>query len=260
MKPSLSEIEALARQAGALLRAGFRSDLHIDSKGTAIDLVTEMDRRSEELIISALRRAFPEHRIVAEESGTHGSDSAHSWYVDPLDGTVNYAHGIPIYSVSIAYAHSGTLQLGVVYDPAQDECFSAEHGCGAQVNNQPIRVSRTGELARSLLVTGFPYDIWTTSENNLENHNLFSLHSQGVRRLGSAALDLSYVAAGRFDGFWELKLSPWDIAAGALIAEEAGALVTAVDGSPDFLTDRPSILAANPVLHGVMLDTLGFPN
>lgn len=256
MKPRLSDIEALARRAGDLLRAGFRGEMQVDSKGTSIDLVTEMDRRSEALILRTLRENFPGHRIIAEESGTHGADNGHSWYVDPLDGTVNYAHGIPIYSVSIAYAQEGQVRLGVVYDPSQDECFSAAYGRGAWVNGQPIRVSETGELGRALLVTGFPYDMWTTSENNLENHNRFTLRSQGVRRLGSAALDLCYVAAGRLDGFWELKLSPWDIAAGALIAEQAGAAVTAVDGSAEYLTAVPSILAANPALHAEMLSLL----
>jgi myo-inositol-1(or 4)-monophosphatase len=158
--------------------------------------------------------------------------------------------------VSIAYARNEQVRLGVVYDPAQDECFSAARGRGAWVNGQPIRVSETAELARALLVTGFPYDMWTTSENNLGYHNRFALRSQGVRRLGSAALDLCYVAAGRLDGFWELKLSPWDIAAGALIAEEAGATVTAVDGSRPYLTEVPSILAANPALHAEMLSLL----
>ncbi len=256
MRAMLSEIEALARQAGALLHAGFRNEMQVDTKGTSIDLVTEMDRRSEDLILRALRASYPDHRLIAEESGTHGRDNGHSWYVDPLDGTVNYAHGIPIYTVSIAYAHNGEVKLGVVYDPAQDECFSALRGEGAWVNRKPIRVSQTGELPRALLVTGFPYDIWTTQENNLAHHNRFALRSQGVRRLGSAALDLCYVAAGRLDGFWELKLSPWDIAAGALIAEEAGALVTAVDGSQAYMTAQPSILAANPALHAEMLALL----
>ena len=149
-----------------------------------------------------------------------------SWYVDPLDGTVNYAHHIPFFSVSIGYAYKGRMQIGIVYDPMRDEMFSAERGKGADFNGQPIHVSDTTELEKSLLVTGFPYDAWNTEHDNFENFVRFGKLTQGVRRFGSAALDASYVAAGRFDGFWELSLKPWDVAGGGLIAEEAGAKVT----------------------------------
>lgn len=254
--PSLTDLVSLAKQAGGILRSGFRGDLEISQKKEAIDLVTEMDRRSEAFLLREIRRRFPGHRIIAEESGEHGGDADHSWYIDPLDGTVNYAHGVPIYSVSIAYAFEGRLHLGVVYDPSQDECFAAERGAGAQVNGAPIRVTGLEDLSAALLVTGFPYDIRTTRENNLDNFARFALRTQGVRRLGSAALDLCYVAAGRFDGFWELRLSAWDVAAGGLIAEEAGARVTAIDGVGEFLQPVASVIAANLVLHGKILEEL----
>lgn len=182
------------------------------------------------------------------------------WYIDPLDGTVNFAHGIPIFSVSVAYADQGQLLLGVVFDPMRDECFSAEKGSGAWLNGQPIRASAAADMDHSLLVTGFPYDIRTNPHNNLEQFAHFALRSQGVRRLGSAALDLCYVAAGRFDGYWELRLNSWDIAAGGLIAQEAGANVTDLSGNPDYLAAgsaaQTSILAGNPEIHVRMLAIL----
>ena len=184
------------------------------------------------------------------------------WYIDPLDGTVNYVHGIPIYSVSIAYAEAGELRLSVVYDPSRDECFSAasgkagELGSGAWMNGQPIHPSSTSDLDHALLVTGFPYDIRTNPDNNLDHYAHMAQHSQGVRRLGSAALDLCDVACGRFDGFWELRLKAWDVAAGALIAQQAGAVVTNLSGGPDFMTPTQSVLAANPYLHPLLLNEL----
>jgi len=253
--PSLRETEILARQAGVILRSGFGSSQQVVRKGT-IDLVTEMDRRTEAFILKAIQSRYPEHGILAEESGKHGQSSRQIWYVDPLDGTVNYAHGIPIFSVSIAYEECGELKLGTVYDPMQDECFSAERGRGAWLNGHRLQVSGTIDLAGSLLTTGFPYDVWSASENNLDFYARFSLSTQGVRRLGSAALDLCYVAAGRFDAYWELKIHPWDIAAGALIAQEAGAVVTDVKGGVDYLSESTSILAANPQIHPLMLATL----
>jgi myo-inositol-1(or 4)-monophosphatase len=253
--PSLREIEILARRAGVILRSGFGSTKEVARKGT-IDLVTEMDRRTEAFILKAIQARYPEHGILAEESGKHGQNSRYNWYVDPLDGTVNYAHGIPIFCVSIAFEEYGELQLGAVYDPMQDECFSAERGKGAWLNGHRLQVSGTMDLASSLLTTGFPYDVWSASENNLDYYAQFSLSTQGVRRLGSAALDLCYVAAGRFDAYWELEIHPWDIAAGALIAEEAGAVVTDVNGGMDYLSKSPSILVANAHIHPSMLEIL----
>ena len=255
MKPTLEEIEIVARQAGVILRQGYGDQIKIGHKGV-IDLVTEMDHRAEAYILEALEAKYPDHRLIAEESGAQGDGSAQVWYIDPLDGTVNYAHGVPIFSVSIAYAERDYLKFGVVYDPMRDECFSAARGEGARLNGDPIRASSQSDLGQSLLVTGFPYDIRTNPENNLDNYARFALRSLGVRRLGSAALDLCYVACGRFDGYWELRMNAWDVAAGGLIAQEAGARVTAITGEADFLGPQPSILAANASLHREMLTVL----
>ncbi len=255
MPPTLDDLTILARQAGEILRQNFGQQLRVDHKGV-IDLVSEADRLSEKFLLGYVRQHFPSDAIISEESGELGGNCEQLWYIDPLDGTVNYVHSIPIYSVSLAYAEAGQLTLAVVYDPTREEMFSAQTGQGAWLNGQPIQPTGVADLDHALLVTGFPYDIRTTSDNNLEHYAHFSLISQGVRRLGSAALDLSYVACGRFEGFWELELKPWDLAAGALIAKEAGAMVTNVDGEPDFLAPPQSILAANSHLHPLMLSEL----
>jgi len=255
VKPELAFLESLARQAGEILRAGVNQPFQIDKKGV-IDLVTEMDHRSENFILGEIQKRYPTHRIISEEVGVVEGDASHVWYVDPLDGTVNYAHGIPFYTVSIAYAEDGQVRLAAVYDPSRDELYTGEKGSGAWLNGQPIRVSAAQDLDQSLLVTGFPYDIRTHPQKNLDHFTRFSLRSQGVRRLGSAALDLCYVAAGRLDGFWEIRIKSYDIAAGGLIAAEAGALVTKVDGSPDYVTPPCSILAAAPPIHAQMLELL----
>jgi myo-inositol-1(or 4)-monophosphatase len=254
-QPSLSDLELLARQAGDLLRLGYGQEHQVAYKDV-IDLVTEVDHQAEALILGEIQRHFPEHRIVSEEIGLVPGREADQWYVDPLDGTVNYAHGIPYFSVSIAFAHQGVVTLGVVYDPMRDELFSAERGRGAWSNGHNLQVSHVTELQRSLLVTGFPYDAWSTHNDNLDNYARFARLTQGVRRLGSAALDLSYVAAGRFEGYWELSLAPWDLAAGGLIAEQAGALVTRLDGQAGYIVPPCSLLAAPPALHGKMLELL----
>ena len=255
MSPTLSDLEALARQAGDILRAALGQHMRVGHKGV-IDLVTEADRRSEEFLLSHIRQRFPDDYILTEERGELPGSTSRIWYIDPLDGTVNYAHGLPIFSVSIAYAINGEMHLGVVYDPMRDECFSAQSGAGAWLNGSPIHPSLTADLDHALLVTGFPYDIRTNPDNNLDHFTHLSLCSQGVRRLGSAALDLSYVACGRFDGFWELRLNVWDVAAGALVAREAGALVTSMSGAADYLSPPQSILAANPHIHPLMLRQL----
>lgn len=254
--PSLSHLVTLAHQAGEILHDCFGQHMQVDHKGV-IDLVSEADHQSEQLLLGYIRQNFPGDRIVAEESGELIGKSGQAWFIDPLDGTINYVHGVPIYSVSIAYAEKGKLCLGVVYDPSRDECFSAELDGGAWLNGKPIRPSSASELDQALLVTGFPYDIRTNPENNLDHYAYFALHSQGVRRLGSAALDLCYVACGRLDGFWELRLNAWDVAAGGLIAREAGAVVTNLAGAPDFISPPQSILAANASLHPLMLAGLG---
>ena len=233
--PTLSELEDLARRAGEILRAGYSQEHQVSYKGV-IDLVTEIDRLSEDFLLAEISKRWPGSYVLSEESGITAGDEENSWYVDPLDGTVNYAHGIPIFSVSLAYAYRGNTQLGTVYDPMRDEMFSAERGRGAWLNGQPIHVSSTSTLEKSLLVTGFPYDAWNTEHDNFANFVHLGKLTQGVRRFGSAALDAAYVGAGRFDGFWELSLKPWDIAAGGLVAEEAGALVTNVKNLPDYLS------------------------
>jgi myo-inositol-1(or 4)-monophosphatase len=259
--PDLPTLQSLAREAGAILRdafnprPGFNPSLHVEHKGV-IDLVTDVDHRAESYLIEQIHARFPGHAIVAEESGGHEGSDAHRWFIDPLDGTVNFVHGVPFFSVSLAYAHQGNLALGAVYDPIRDECFTAQRGRGAWLNGDPIKVSQVSDLNDSLLVTGFPYDVRTNPENNLDLFAKFSLRTQGVRRLGSAALDLSYVAAGRLDGFWEMRLNAHDVAAGGLIAQEAGARVTSMQGDSNFLSPPQSILAANPALHEVMLQIL----
>ena len=255
MQPTLSDLERLAREAGTILRAGYSLEHQVSYKGV-IDLVTEVDHQSEAFLLGEIKAHFPDHHIVAEESGVIQGNDDHSWFVDPLDGTVNYAHNIPIFCVSVGYASQGSLILGAVYDPMRDEMFMAERGKGAYLNDRPLRVSAVSELQKSLLVTGFPYDAWNTRQDNFANFVHFAKLTQGVRRLGSAALDLSYVAAGRFDGFWEMSLKPWDVAAGGLICEEAGAHVTNVSGSSDYISSPQSVVAATPGIHVRMLQEL----
>jgi myo-inositol-1(or 4)-monophosphatase len=258
MQPTLSDLERLARHAGEILRLGYEQEHEIKYKGV-IDLVTEVDHKSEEYLLGEIKRMFPSHQIVSEEAGLLPGRGGDEWLVDPLDGTVNYAHGIPIFCVSIAYACDNEVVLGVVYDPMRDELFSAQRGQGAWMNGRALHASHPAELQRSLLVTGFPYDAWSNPVNNLDHFVAFSKISQGVRRLGSAAIDLCYVAAGRFDGYWELFLHPWDLAAGGLVAAEAGALVTNLQGQADILTPPCSLVAAPASIHGRILEVLNRP-
>jgi myo-inositol-1(or 4)-monophosphatase len=257
-QPGLSDIEQLARGAGRLVREGFYEHHTISYKGV-IDLVTEIDHASEDLLLGEIRRRWPGSTIMSEESGLSQGESGGTWYVDPLDGTVNYAHHVPIFSISIAYARAGKIQLAAVYDPMRDEMFSAQRGLGARLNGESIHVSDETLLQRSLLVTGFPYDAWDTERDNFDNFVRLSKKTQGVRRLGSAALDAAWVGAGRFDGFWEIALKPWDIAAGGLVAEEAGAKVTNLQNSPDYLTSPQSVVAAPPEIHAQILGQLRIP-
>lgn len=244
----------LARRAGGLLRDGFGHAADIRHKG-AIDLVTEFDLTSESLIVDGIRRAFPQDSWLAEEGGLRGSGDAR-WLIDPLDGTVNYAHGVPIFAVSIAYAQAGSPVIGVIYDPLRDELFHARTGAGAFLNGRRLAVADPASLNDSLLVTGFAYDIRTSEENNLNHYTAFALRSQGVRRLGSASLDLAYVAAGRIDGYWELSVEAWDVAAGVVLVREAGGLATRVDGGEDVLAPPISAVAASPRLHAEMMAVL----
>lgn len=255
MQPTLSYLEQLARQAGAILRAGYDTEHQVGYKGV-IDLVTEVDHQSEEFLLGEVQRDFPDHHIFSEESGIIQGNSEHVWYIDPLDGTVNYAHHIPIFCVSVAYASQGILRLGAIYDPMRDEMFLAERGQGARLNGRPLHVTAVTELQRSLLVTGFPYTAWDTPQDNFDNFVRLAKLTQGVRRLGSAALDLGYVAAGRFEGFWEIAINAWDIAAGGLICEEAGARVTNVKGEADYLSPPQSVVASTPGIHARLLEEL----
>lgn len=255
MGPTLAYLEELAREAGAILREGYSKEHQVNYKGV-IDLVTEVDHQSEAFLLGRVQSDFPSHHIFSEESGVIHGDDEHVWYIDPLDGTVNYAHHVPIFSVSVAYASSGMLKLGAVYDPLRNEMFTAERGKGAYLNGKRLHVSSTSELQKSLLVTGFPYDTWNTAQDNFSNFVRFAKLTQGVRRLGSAALDLSYVGAGRFDGFWELSLKPWDVAAGGLVCEEAGARVTNIRDEADYISPPQSILATAPGIHARMLEEL----
>lgn len=247
---------AAAQQAGKIIADAYRTDFQVDYKGGAItNLVTEVDRRSERAIVEILTAAFPDHRILAEEGGEQvRRDSPCRWIVDPLDGTTNFAHGFPAFCVSIGLEVEGRIGLGVVYDPIRRELFEAEAGKGAFLNGQRIHVSQVASLDKALLVTGFSYD-QQGRQSNLEYFSRFALLTQGLRRTGSAAIDFCYVASGRVDGFWELKLCPWDVAAGSLIVTEAGGTVTDFAGNP-FSINSQETLASNGLLHQAMVEVL----
>jgi myo-inositol-1(or 4)-monophosphatase len=239
-----------ARDAGRILAERFgRASLKVQHKGD-IDLVTEADLAAELLIIERIRSYHPRHAILAEEAGDSARVSDYKWVIDPLDGTTNYAHGYPCFCVSIGLEYKGELVLGVVYDPVLDELFAAERGGGATLNGRAIHVSAVEDLNRALLCTGFPYDV--RGRNDFARHfTNFIMHAQGVRRDGAAALDLAYVACGRFEGFWEEGLQPWDVAAAIVIIEEAGGRVSRYDGSPASIY-APPIVASNGLLHEEM--------
>jgi len=250
--------EAIAREAGALLREYFHRGVHTEYKGD-VDLVTEADRASEKLITERLRTAFPTHGVYGEEGTRTALDSEYRWYIDPLDGTTNFAHGFPVFCVVLGCERrraglkadeDGEMVAGVIYDPLRDELFSAERGGGAKLNGNPIHVSKTEKLQESLVATGFPSQKRHSSPN-VHFYQEFTLRSHGVRRAGSAALDMAYVAAGRLEAFWEFSLNPWDTSAGYLIVEEAGGKVTHFDGSK-FTLDSREVLATNGLIHGEM--------
>ena len=226
----------------------------VDKKGP-IDLVTIADRDSEKQIISAITEVFPDHSIMAEESEQHRGEEDLLWVIDPLDGTTNFAHGVPIFAVSIALSSGGDTLVGVILNPVSGELFSAIRGQGASLNGNPISVTKTATVAESLLVTGFSYKIADDARQAVQRFEQCLRASRGVRRLGAAALDLCFLACGRFEAFWEKDLKPWDTAAGALIAEEAGARISTYDGSP-FRNDIPEILATNGHIHDEMLALL----
>ena len=253
--PFLEVAVDAARRAGGLLLGRLGALRQVDYKGSPSNIVAEMDRMAEALIVERIGSRFPDHAILAEESGVQTGSSRHRWIVDPLDGTTNYAHGMPFFAVSIALEVDGIVTLGVVYDPNRDECFTVRRGHGAFLNGTPMRVSDTATLDESLLSTGYPYDIRELRDTNLPEHAAFMVRCRSVREMGSAAINLALVAAGRLDAFWELKLGPWDVAAGCLMVEEAGGRVTSPDGSPVDL-GAPAVVASNGRIHSEMLATL----
>ncbi|NDY42170.1 inositol monophosphatase [Dissulfurirhabdus thermomarina] len=261
MTPELDTIldaaREAARRAGRLLMEYYGRPLEVRHKGT-IDLVTEADLASERVLLADLRERFPGHGILSEEdAGAAGAPpEGPTWIVDPLDGTTNFAHGYPWFAVSVAFMDGGRVQAGAVYHPVLDECLWAGRGRGAWLNDAPVRVSAAADLGEALLATGFPYDVQERPAPVLEALGAVLVRAQGIRRAGSAALDLAGVACGRLDGFWEIKLKPWDTAAGALLVEEAGGRVSTFDGGP-WSPFTPEIAASNGRLHGAMLDLLG---
>ena len=246
-----------AMNAGSLLHRGFGTDFKISSKSGVQNLVTEYDKAAEALIIAAIHKQFPDHMILAEESGeSRHTSSAVTWIVDPLDGTVNFAHGLPIFSVSIAAAIHGQVVAGVVFQPMTNELFTAELGKGAYLNGKQIFVSKVNRFESALMSTGFPYNVDQDPMHCVEKFAQMQLKGVPIRRLGSAALDLSYVAAGRCDAFWEVGLNSWDMAAGMLLVLEAGGKVTHWDGSAHRILGYDSCLASNGLLHEAMLEHL----
>jgi myo-inositol-1(or 4)-monophosphatase len=245
-----------AKEAGKFLKHSLGRVKRIETKGgEERNLVSEIDKASEAKIIGMIKRHYPRHAILAEESGSVDTASEYKWVIDPLDGTTNFLHGVPIFCVTIGIERKGELVAGVVYDPNLDELFVAEQGAGASLNGRPLRVSRTSALIESLLVTGFPYDIAKNPDNAVQRFVDMLMEARGIRRLGSAALDLSYVAAGRFDGFWEVNLNPWDMAAGVLFIREAGGVVTDFAGAPSSIYKK-QVVATNGIIHEAMLRVL----
>jgi len=247
MEPTLDQVVSWVKEAASMARQMRQEDLQVRHKSKA-DLVTEADTAIEAFLIDKIHTNFPNHSIKAEESGQHDGDQEDEWFIDPIDGTLNYAHGLPQYAISVAYACKGELKLGVIANPPMQEYFYAEAGKGSWLNGKPIHVSETQELIDSMLITGFRYHLLDTPRSNINNFIRLSHEVQSVRRLGSAALDLAYVACGRVEGFWEIDLSPWDVAAGILLIREAGGIVSTLHGEGHLLKGSVDILAANPVI------------
>ncbi|HEY4359264.1 MAG TPA: inositol monophosphatase family protein [Acidobacteriaceae bacterium] len=248
----------IAREAGALLREFYARGVETEYKGD-VDLVTEADRTSEQLIVERLHAAFPDHGVFGEEGAREGLENEYRWYIDPLDGTTNFAHGFPVFCVvlgcerraaGLSAEQDGEMVAGVIYDPLRDEMFAAERGAGATLNGKTIHASRTKKLQESLIATGFPSHKRHRSPN-VHFYQEFTLRSHGVRRAGSAALDLAYVASGRLDAFWEFNLNPWDTSAGYLLMEEAGGKITHFDGGK-FTLDSREVFASNGLIHDEM--------
>ncbi len=253
---ALAVAESLARRAGVLLCEAVQRPRQIDYKGVT-DLVTDSDRACEAMIVAGLRHAFPDHGIIGEEGSKVGENVQYRWHVDPLDGTTNFAHGIPHFSTSIGLSDSeGTPLLGVVYDPIRDECFTAIQGQGAFLNSKPIHVSPVLDLSHAVVSTGFPKDRWTNPDNNTRQVSQFILRAQAVARLGSAELDLCYIASGRVEGFWEPRIYSWDVMAGLCCVLEAGGRASNYHGTREGLFEGAEVVASNGLIHEQMLAVL----
>lgn len=255
MIPEIKDLCTFAEQAGVITVDGFGKTHQVTQKGIQ-DPVTEIDQKSENFLIRQINHFYPGHTILSEESGLHNGTitaAEHVWYLDPLDGTMNYSHGVPFYSISIGYAFKGELVLGVIYDPMRHECYCAEKGKGSYLNGTKIQVSRETDLRYALLATGFNMKIPETGRDNFPLFKHFMQTTAGVRRMGSAALEIAYTAAGRLDGMWEMHLSAWDVAAGFVIAREAGAVVSNLKGDPNCFHVPFEFLIANPILHPLLL-------
>ena len=245
-----------ALEAGKFLKASVGKVLQVERKfGQETNLVTQIDKKAEEIIIGKIKSSYPDHDFLAEESGSHNKKSEYRWIIDPLDGTLNFTHGVPLFSVSIAVEVRGEVVAGVVYEPNLDELFTAEKGKGAFLNGKPIHVSTVDSMIESMMVTGFPYTIRDNPEHAVQHFINMLMKAQGIRRLGSAAVDLCYVACGRFDGFWEVSLNAWDMAAGVLLIQEAGGRFTDFHGRPTSIYDK-QVLATNGLLHDKIVEVL----
>lgn len=255
-KDFLEAAIAIAKEAGQLLRDSVSHSQQMHLKSSEADLVTETDRAAEALIVEQIQKRFPNHHILGEEGSAFGEGAfEYRWVVDPIDGTTNFAQGLPHFCVSIAVTDADMLPVvGVVYDPMRDECFSASKGGGAFLNEQAIHVTATSVLSESVVASGFPYDKWSSAENNVILWGQFAVRTRGIRRMGSAALDLAYVACGRFDGYWEQKLNPWDMMAGWLLVTEAGGTASDYSGEmAELLSAKPRMVASNGHIHKAML-------
>ncbi len=256
MKENMFEkVIQIAKEAGAVIRENYRKDFSVEFKTNASNLVTEVDKKAEETIMNFIKTEFPTHGILSEESGETKNSSEYVWVIDPLDGTTNFAHGLPIFAVSIGVQKNGETIYGVVYDVMNDFAYTSEKGSGAFCNSRKMTVNKNDNLNHSLLVTGFPYDIKQNPHKAIEKFNKFLLNSRAVRRLGSAAIDLALVADGIFDGFWEVHLFPWDMCAGQLLVEEAGGKVTNFNNERMSIFDK-QLLATNGKIHEAMRNIL----
>lgn len=251
----IEDIKYIAQTAGEIIRGYFGKNFSVEFKSDVKNLVTQADKESEKAIIEFIKKKYPLHGILAEESGSHNNESDYLWVIDPLDGTSNFAHGLPIFSVSIGLQFKREIVAGVVYDIMRDKLYSAEKGSGAFKDNVRISVSKNSIIEKSFLVTGFPYNINENPENAFEKFIAMTKSARAVRRLGSAAIDFCYVAEGVFDGFWEVHLNPWDICAGKLLVEEAGGVVTDFNGQPIDIFNK-TILASNVIIHKKMISIL----